>query len=110
MSQEFFIQRPNVTPTIYAYELIGVESHKGYIKIGYTDRTVEERLKEQLHTSGVPYRILLRQSAMRSDGTCFTDHDIHAVLRRKGFLQLNQGEDRNEWYKCSIRDVESAIL
>ena len=55
---EFFIQRPAVTPTIYAYELIGVESHKNYIKVGFTDRTAEERIIEQLHTSGIPYRIL----------------------------------------------------
>ena len=110
MPQEFFIQRPAVTPTIYAYELVGVNSHKNYIKVGFTDRTAEERIKEQLHTSGIPYRILLKESAMRSDGTCFTDHDIHTVLRRKGFRQLNEGEDRNEWFCCSVKDVQSAIL
>ncbi len=110
MSQEFFIQRPAVTPTIYVYQLIGVDSHKNYLKIGYTDRNAETRVKEQLHTSGVPYKILLKQSAMRSDGTCFTDRDVHNVLRRKGFFQLNQGEDKNEWFRCAVRDVESAIL
>ena len=46
MPQEFFIQRPQVTPTIYAYEFVGVESHKNYIKVGFTDRTAEERIKE----------------------------------------------------------------
>lgn len=109
MAQEFFIQRPQVTPTIYAYELVGVNSHKGYIKIGYTDRDVETRVKEQLHTSGIGYKILLKESAMRSDGTCFTDHEIHTVLKRKGFLQLNQGLDKNEWFNCTIKDVTSAI-
>ena len=110
MPQEFFIQRPQVTPTIYAYELIGVESHKNYIKVGFTDRTAEERIKEQLHVGAIPYRILLKESAMRTDGTCFTDHDIHTVLRRKGFRQLNEGEDKNEWFRCSVKDVQSAIL
>ncbi len=110
MAQEFFRQRPAVTPTIYAYEFIGVSSHKGYIKIGFTDRTAEERIKEQLSESRIPYRILLKESAMRSDGTCFTDHDIHAVLRRKGFKQLNRGEERNEWFYCTVKDVQSAIL
>ena len=110
MPQEFFIQRPQVTPTIYAYEFVGVESHKNYIKVGFTDRTAEERIKEQLHTSAIPYRILLKESAMRTDGTCFTDHDIHTVLRRKGFRQLNEGEDKNEWFRCSVKDVQSAIL
>ena len=110
MAQEFFIQRPKVTPTIYAYVLDGVASHKNYIKVGYTDRDVETRVKEQLHTSGIPYKILLKESAMRPDGSCFTDHEVHAILRRKGFKQFNEGADRNEWFNCSVRDVQSAIL
>lgn len=110
MTQEFFSKRPDVTPTIYAYELIGVESHAGYIKIGYTDRTAEVRIREQLHVSGVPYRILLKESAMRSDGTCFTDRDVHAYLRARGFRQLNEGDDRNEWFACNDDDVRAAIL
>lgn len=109
MPNDFFIQRPKVTPTIYAYRLIGVYSHDGYLKIGYTDRDAETRVKEQLHTSGVPYQIVLKESAMRADGTCFTDHDIHAALRRKGFYQLNEGQDKNEWFRCSERDVLAAI-
>ena len=110
MTQEFFKQRPQVTPTIYAYELVGVDSHKGYLKIGYTDRNVETRIKEQLHTSSVPYKIILKESAMRADGTCFADHDVHAILRQKGFLQLNEGIDKNEWFCCGAKDVLSAIL
>lgn len=109
MQQEFFSRRPAVTPTIYAYILVGVDSHKGCIKVGYTNRNVETRVKEQLHTSGVSYKILLKESAIRSDGTCFTDHDIHFVLRRKGFNRLNEGVDKNEWFYCSIKDVKSAI-
>lgn len=48
MAQEFFQQRPEVTPTIYAYELPGVASHKGYVKVGYTERDVETRIAEQI--------------------------------------------------------------
>ena len=44
-----------------------------------------QRIAEQVRTVGVPHRILLRKSAMRADGSCFTDRDVHAVLRRKGF-------------------------
>ena len=110
MTQEFFKQRPQVTPTIYAYELVGVASHKGYLKIGYTDRNVETRIKEQLHTSSVPYKIILKESAMRADGTCFADHDVHTILRQKGFLQLNEDVDKNEWFCCGAKDVLSAIL
>ena len=110
MEQDFFIQRPLVTPTVYAYELVGVDSHKGYIKVGYTDRNVETRLKEQLHTSGVGYKVLLKESAMRSDGSCFTDHDVHRVLRDKGIVRLNEGQDKNEWFNCGVGAVKNAIL
>ena len=109
MPQEFFIQRPQINPTIYAYELVNVPSHKGYIKVGFTDRDVETRVKEQLHTSGVPYKILLKESAMRPDGTCFTDRDVHIILRRNGKLRLNEGTDKNEWFACTTTDIISAI-
>ena len=107
---DFFIQRPQVHPTIYAYSLVGVASHNGYLKVGFTERDVDTRVREQLHTSGVPYKIHLRESAMRADGSCFTDHDVHAILRQRGFQQLNQGEDRNEWFRCSVNDVMAAIV
>jgi len=110
MAIDFFAPRPEVTPTIYAYELTGVDSHKGYIKVGYTERDVETRVAEQMHTSAVPYRILLQASAMRPDGTCFTDHDVHDVLKKKGFSQFNAGEDKNEWFKCSLDAVKAAII
>ncbi len=106
---EYFKQRPQVNPTIYAYCLEGVESHKGYIKVGYTDRDADTRIREQLHTSAVPYKILLTESAMCPDGSCFTDHDVHNILKRNGFRQFNQGEDRNEWFFCSVNDVCAAI-
>lgn len=109
-SQEFFQQRPQVHPTIYAYSLVGVESHKGFLKVGFTERDVETRIKEQLHTSGVPYKIQLSESAMRMDGSCFTDHDVHTILRKRGFQQLNAGEDRNEWFRCTVNDVLAAIV
>lgn len=107
---DFFIQRPQVHPTIYAYSLVGVASHNGFLKVGFTERDVDTRVKEQLHTSGVPYKIHLRESAMRADGSCFTDHDVHTILRQRGFQQLNQGEDRNEWFRCSVNDVLAAIV
>ncbi len=110
MSIDFFAERPSVHPTIYAYELDGVASHEGYIKVGYTERDVEKRIAEQMHTSGVSYKILLKESAMCADGTCFTDYDVHTILRRKGFMQLKEGADHNEWFNCSDGDVMAAII
>ena len=110
MEIEFFAPRPEITPTIYAYELVNVASHKGYLKIGYTERDVETRVAEQMHTSAVPYKIGLKASAMRPDGSCFTDHDIHAALKKKGIKQLHAGDDKNEWFKCDLNTVKAAII
>lgn len=107
---DFFPSRPKLTPTIYAYEHIGVEAHKGYLKVGYTDRTAEERVAEIEHTSAVPYKIVLVESAMRSDGTYFTDKDVHAVLEKKGIIQFNEANDENEWYQCDVNMVKAAII
>lgn len=107
---EILHSRPAVKPTIYGYTLPTVADHDGYIKIGYTDREdTESRIKEQLHTAAIPFKVLFRESAMRSDGTCFTDKDIHRLMRRKGFRQLNEGEDKNEWFCCCEEDVHNAI-
>ena len=109
--QEFFFPRPPVTPTIYAYALPGVASHQGYIKVGYTERAdANERISQQLHTSGLRHKLLFTESAMRPDGSCFTDREVHAVLRRRGYRQLHAGEDRNEWFQCSEDAVRAAIL
>ena len=108
-NQNFFQERPQVNPTIYVYKLIGVTTHEGFVKIGYTDRDAKTRIKEQLHTSGVDYKILYTESAMLDDGRVFTDKDIHSILKRRGFNQLKAGKDRNEWYDCNVQDVKSAI-
>ena len=110
MPNNFFPQRPTITPTIYAYRLIGVDSHKGYLKVGYTDRTAKERIDEQLHTSKVRYEIVLVESAMSNDGSCFTDKDVHRLLERKGCKRLNPLDKTDEWFRCSVADVMAAIL
>lgn len=110
MEHNFFPQRPAVTPTIYAYRLPGVDSHKGYLKIGYTDRSAKERIEEQLHTSKIKYEIVLVTSAMANDGSCFTDKDIHKILESKGCLRLNPLDKTDEWFKCSVSDIEATVL
>ena len=62
-----------------------------------------------MHTSGVPYTIVMQESAMRPDGSCFTDKDVHAVLRRNGFRQYREDEDDNELFRCTAADVRAAI-
>ncbi len=104
MSKDFFPQKPEVNPTIYAYELIGVDSHKGLLKVGYTVRNAQDRVAEQLKTSRLKYKIAFEESAIRHDGTTFTDHEVHQHLKRRSIKR----ED-GEWFKCAIKDVKSAI-
>lgn len=101
---EFFPPRPSTNPTIYAYELVGVASHSGLLKIGYTDRDAQKRIKEQLGTAAIQYKIVFEESAMKKDGSSFTDHDIHRHLRSQGFAN-----PEGEWFKCSLNDLRKAI-
>ena len=102
--KEFFPPRPSANPTIYAYELVGVSTHIGQIKIGFTSRDAFSRVSEQLRTSGLKYTIVFEESAMRNDGSSFTDHDIHRLLRKQGFANPD-----GEWFKCTLKDLQKAI-
>ena len=102
--KEFFPPRPTTNPTIYAYELVGVATHKGLLKIGYTDRDTQTRIKEQLGTAAIPYKIVFEESAMKRDGSSFTDRDIHRHLRKQGFANPD-----GEWFKCTLNDLRRAI-
>ncbi len=107
-NNDFFVQRPDINPTIYVYSLKDVKSHKGYIKVGYTERDVLTRIKEQMGASHIPFDVLYQESAMCDDGSCFTDYDIHLILTRKGFTKLPIEND-NEWFNCGVEDVKAAI-
>jgi hypothetical protein len=102
--KDFFPPRPTTNPTIYAYELVDVATHKGLLKIGYTDRDAQKRIKEQLGTAAIQYKILFEESAMKKDGSSFTDHDIHRHLRKQGFAN-----PEGEWFKCTLNDLRKAI-
>lgn len=102
--KKFFPPRPSTNPTIYAYELVDVATHKGLLKIGYTDRDAQKRIKEQLGTAAIQYKIVFEESAMKRDGSSFTDHDIHRHLRKQGFAN-----PEGEWFKCTLNDLRKAI-
>ena len=105
MSQDFFPPRPASQPTIYAYEDTNPQ-YAGLLKVGYTTRTVQKRLGDiyPVKTPGQPpYRILLEESAMRNDGSVFTDHDVHRMLRLNGIRNPD-----GEWFRCTSAQVQSA--
>lgn len=107
MSKAFFPQRPAANPTIYAYEDTHPQ-YKGLLKVGYTAVDAQTRVARQYPTirpGKPPYRIVLEESAMRNDGTAFTDHDVHRMLKNNGIKNPD-----GEWFKCSVQNVRSAII
>jgi hypothetical protein len=100
----FFPSRPSANPTIYAYELEGMPDKRGLLKVGYTTRDTLSRVAEQTRTLRVSFRIVFEDTAMRSDGTCFRDSDVHRHLRRKGIPN-----PEGEWFKCTVKDLEHSL-
>ena len=105
---QYFPPRPHLTPWIYAYSN-PAPAYKGLLKVGYTTRSVEDRIKEQFNVEqpeGLkPYRIEFYESAMRSDGSAFTDKDVHRILEKAGFARVG-----GEWFRCHVEDIKAAVL
>ncbi|HJJ73312.1 MAG TPA: GIY-YIG nuclease family protein [Methanocorpusculum sp.] len=83
--------------------------YAGYLKIGYTTKSIDERVAEQYpikRPDGVtPYVIVVRESAMREDGTSFNDHAVHRYLMKRDVANVG-----GEWFKCTPDDVVAAVL
>jgi hypothetical protein len=114
MSKKFFPRRLVVTPSIYAYEEPGNTELAGLLKIGFTNGDVRKRVAQQYPTArpGKPsYKIVLEESAMKNDGSSFTDHDVHRLLRKRGFINpKTDSHSKTEWFKCTVDDVKAAII
>ena len=104
---DFFPQRPEVHPMIYAYRDLNPD-YDGLLKVGYTEKDVDRRVAQQYPTKRpdgkVPYEIVYRTSAMREDGSCFTDHDVHRMLRRRKITGVG-----GEWFRCTVDELEAAV-
>ena len=103
----FFPTRPESRPTIYAYEDTNPQ-YAGLLKVGYTTVDAQSRVAQQYPTKKPgkpPYRIVLEESAMRNDGTAFTDHDVHRYLRSGGVKN-----PEGEWFRCSVDQVKAAVI
>ena len=102
-TQDLLQPRVEKTPLIYAYS---DTRYPGMLKVGYTTRDVETRIREQ-YPVALPeqsWKVELVRPAMRNDGTTFDDHAVHEVLENSHFQNVN-----GEWYQCEVKDVEHAI-
>lgn len=107
MSSDFFPQRPESKPAVYAYQDTNPQ-YKGLLKVGYTTVNAKSRVEQQYPTKRPgkpPYRIVLEETAMRNDGTVFTDHEVHRALRQSGVKNPD-----GEWFECSVDQVKAAII
>jgi len=107
MVDSLFPKRPDARPAIYAYEDTHPQ-YAGLLKVGYTTVGADARVAQQYPTrrpGEPPYRIVLEESAMREDGTSFTDHEVHRMLREVGI-----DNPEGEWFDCTARQVKSAIV
>ena len=103
----FFPEKVQINPRIYAYS----DSHPQYfglLKVGFTTKKVEVRVKQQYPTvtpGRQTFTVHLDESAIRADGSTFTDKDVHRHLRKQGFLNPD-----GEWFRCNVDDVRSALV
>lgn len=67
-------------PIIYAYS---DTRYPGMLKVGFTARNIEVRMKEHYPTlvPGLSWKVELIRTAMRKDGSVFSDKAVHRVLR-----------------------------
>ena len=87
-----------VEPKIYAYTTPQVTTNDGWIKIGYTERDVETRIREQTHTAAIQTEILWKHLAEYVDGPekglNFKDYDFHSFLK---FHDIER-RPKTEWF------------
>lgn len=97
-----------VAPMIYAYTTPGVVYHDGWTKIGYTERDVDARIKEQTQTVDVVAKKEWQDLAIFSDGkTRFTDKEFHSYLTKNDIRRKDPKPDAEgcpEWFYISGDD------
>ena len=94
-----------IVPMIYAYTTPGISYHEGWTKIGYTERDVNQRIKEQTHTANIRYHVEWKREARYTDGSqeYFVDHDFHRFLTYQGI----EREKGTEWFKITPNKAKS---
>jgi Type III restriction enzyme, res subunit len=101
--EEILQPKPEARPRIYAYS-IDDNAHDGLLKVGQTTRDVKKRIDAQTKTAAIKVTVELDELAECDDGTTFTDHQVRARLRAKGF-----DNPTLEWMRCSVADVQTVL-
>jgi hypothetical protein len=103
-------------PKIYAYTpeqyletpWEGQREGTGLIKVGYTDRDVRTRIREQLGAIKMPtetaYELHLAEAAVTASGEVFSDHTVHHALTKAGVHRR-----LGEWFECTPDEVRKVV-
>lgn len=90
-------------PRIYAYTTPEIARHEGWLKIGYTEQDLFQRVQQQAHTVDVEVTVQWTAKARFRNGKPFRDKEFHAYLRGLGF----ENDPKNEWFHI---DPDTALL
>ncbi|EMC00726.1 DEAD/DEAH box helicase family protein [Streptococcus mutans] len=83
-------------PQIYAWYTPDIPKYKNWVKIGYTTRTAEQRIKEQASQIIIDKKELWHYDARFMNGQgYFDDHDLHDYLTRIKQIPREKG---SEWF------------
>ena len=93
---------------LYAFSTPDIPKHAGYLKIGETNGSVEERVKQQGHELNVEKPIVWQDAVITE--RIGIDKMLRRYLKEQGFhiQQFGTGWDA-EWVKCTVGDVEKAF-
>ena len=90
-----------IAPKCYAYTIPDYSPLDGWTKIGYTERDVQQRIREQTHTAGITPKIEWDEDAVYKDssGGYFKDKDFHIYLGKKGIERKEEdARSHTEWF------------
>lgn len=85
-----------VIPVCYAYTTPELRKHDGWTKIGFTERDADVRIREQVSTSDVDYKLEWANNAVyEGSNETFGDSDFHKYLINLG-VKRKEGK---EWFE-----------
>ena len=93
---------------LYAYVAPEIAKHAGFLKIGETNGSVEERVKQQGRELDIEKNVVWQDAVIT--GRTSIDKRLRHFLKEQGFQvrQFGTGHD-TEWVKCTVGDIEKAF-
>jgi len=84
----------------YVYVLCN-SAYSGLVKIGWTERTVEERLRE-LHTTGVPAPFKIAYALQH-----YSANKVEKMVHLK--LESRRYRNNREFFRCTVKEAKATI-